>query len=238
VTGSGTAVARIRDYEVAQVDMHGVAEDAVLQVGSISKPVAALVALRLVEDGLLGLDADVNESLTSWQVPGGKVTPRQLLSHTGGVSVEWFPGHPNGGAYPTLLQVLEGEPPSNTDPIRVDASAQGSYRYSGGGYAVVQQLVEDVTGTAFAEAAEELVLYPLGMHDSTYEQELPAGLRGRAAHGYRGEEEIEGGWHVYPASTPRACGRLHATSAASPRPSSGRSRGSRARSPARPRCGF
>jgi len=115
--------------------------------------------------------------------------------------VEWFPGHPHGKDYPTLLQVLDGEPPSNTDPVEVDASAQGPYRYSGGGYAVAQLLIEDVTGTTFAEASDELVLSPLGMHDTTFEQELPARLRGRATRGYRGGEEIEGGWHVYPAAT-------------------------------------
>jgi CubicO group peptidase (beta-lactamase class C family) len=200
VTGPGTAVARIRDFEVARVDATGIPEDAVLQVGSISKPVAALVALRLVEDGLLALDADVNDSLTSWQIPG-TVTLRGLLSHTGGVSVAWFPGHPNGEDYPTLLQVLEGEPPSNTDPVEVDAAAQGVYRYSGGGYAVVQQLVEDVTGTTFAEVADELVCYPLGMRDTTFEQELPERFRARAASGYYNGEEIEGGWHVYPAAS-------------------------------------
>jgi CubicO group peptidase (beta-lactamase class C family) len=199
MTGPGTAVARIRDYEIPEVAMDGLPEDALLQVGSISKPVAALVALRLVEDGLLELDADVNGSLTSWQVPG-KVTLRQLLSHTGGVTVEWFPGHPVGEDAPTLLQVLQGAPPSNTDAVEVDASAQGSYRYSGGGYAVVQLLVEDVTRATFAEAADELVLYPLGMHDTTFQQELPSRLRDRSVRGQRAAEEIEGGWHVYPAA--------------------------------------
>lgn len=200
MTGPGMAVARIRDYEVARVDMDGLADDAVLQVGSISKAVAALVALRLVEDGVVPLDADVNDSLTSWRVPG-EVTLRQLLSHTGGVNVHGFPGHPNGTPAPTLLQVLNGEPPSNTDALEVDAAAQGSYNYSGGGYAIMQQLVEDATGASFAEVADELVLYPLGMNDSTFEQELPPRLRDRVAHGYHGEDEVEGGWHVYPAAT-------------------------------------
>jgi CubicO group peptidase (beta-lactamase class C family) len=200
VSGPGKVVARIRDYEVARLDAEGLAEDAVLQVGSISKPVAALVALRLVEDGVLSLDADVNERLTTWRA-SAPVTLRQLLSHTGGVGVEWFPGHPNGGPAPTLLEVLDGVPPSNTEPVRVDPAAQGAYRYSGGGYAIVQQLVEDATGTPFAAVADERVLRPLGMHDSTFEQEVPAGLRGRVVNGYRDGEPVDGGWHVYPAAT-------------------------------------
>jgi CubicO group peptidase (beta-lactamase class C family) len=78
--------------------------------------------------------------------------------------------------------------------------ARGAYRYSGGGYAVVQQLVEDVTGESFATAAYELVLVPLGMHSSSYQQELPEPLRARSVDGYRGDEPVEGGRHVYPAS--------------------------------------
>jgi CubicO group peptidase (beta-lactamase class C family) len=199
MSGPGLSTAVIRDYEIVRVVSEGVPDVAVLQVGSISKPVAALVALTLVERGALDLDADVNDALTSWQVPG-EVTLRQLLSHTGGVSVHGFPGHPAGTLAPTLLEILDGSGPSNTDPVTVDVGAQGAYRYSGGGYAVVQQLVEDVTGETFTTAAYELVLVPLGMHDSTFAQELPDAIRARTVDGFRGSEAIEGGRHVYPAA--------------------------------------
>jgi CubicO group peptidase (beta-lactamase class C family) len=200
MSGPGTTVAVIRDYEVTSVRSEGVPGDALLQVGSVSKAVAALVALQLVEAGALDLDSDVNDRLTSWRIDG-HVTLRQLLSHTGGVSVDGFPGHPDGTAYPSLLEVLEGEPPSNTVAIRVDAGARGTYQYSGGGYAVMQQLVEDVTGETFADVALELVFVPLAMRDSTFEQPLPARLRTRAVAGYQGDAQVEAGWHVYPATT-------------------------------------
>ena len=58
------------------------------QAGSISKPVAAAGALRLVDRGILSLDEDVNAKLRSWKVPESdftkneKVTLRRILSHT------------------------------------------------------------------------------------------------------------------------------------------------------------
>ena len=179
---NGLAVAVVEEFEVARVECDGPAPDALLQAGSISKAVAALAALRLVEQGLLSLDGDVNDKLTSWHLPADEpVTLRQLLSHTAGATVEFFPGYEPGEPVPSLVDVLEGRPPANTDPVRVEPEARGAHRYSGGGYVVVQALVADTTGLPFAKAAAELVLYPLGMGDSTFEQPLPAALQGRAA---------------------------------------------------------
>jgi CubicO group peptidase (beta-lactamase class C family) len=179
---SGLSVAIVEGFEVARAENDGLAPDALLQAGSISKPVAALAALRLVEHGVLSLDADVNDQLTSWRLPTEEqFTLRQLLSHTAGTTVEWFPGYEPGEPIPSLLEVLEGRPPANTDAVRIEPEARGAHRYSGGGYAVVQALVADTTELPFASAAAELVLYPLGMANSTFEQPLPDDLRTRAA---------------------------------------------------------
>jgi CubicO group peptidase (beta-lactamase class C family) len=179
---NGLGIARVEGFEVTSVESEGLERDALLQAGSVSKAVAALVALRLVEQGLLSLDADVNEQLTSWRLPAdGPVTLRELLSHSAGTTVESFPGYAPGEPFPSPADVLEGRPPANTDPVRVEPGAGGVHRYSGGGYAVVQALVAEATGLPFATAAAELVLYPLGMGDSTFEQPLPEALQARAA---------------------------------------------------------
>ena len=179
---NGLGVARVEGFEVSSVESEGLEPDALLQAGSVSKAVAALVALRLVEQGLLSLDGDVNEQLSSWRLPAAEpVTLRELLSHTAGTTVESFPGYAPGEPVPSLVEVLEGRAPADTDPVRLEPEARGVHRYSGGGYAVVQALVADATGHPFATAAAELVLYPLGMGDSTFEQPLPDELQGRAA---------------------------------------------------------
>ena len=75
-----------------------------------------------------------------------KVTIRGLLSHTAGLTIHGFPGYAAGQPIPTVAQVLDGKEPANTKPVRVDVLPGSQYRYSGGGYTVLQQLLADVTG--------------------------------------------------------------------------------------------
>jgi CubicO group peptidase (beta-lactamase class C family) len=174
------------------------------QAGSIAKPVFALAVMRLVEQGALDLDADVNDYLSSWRVPanGGwqpRITLRQLLSHTAGVTVHGFRGYPASGPWPTPLEVLDGVPPANTPEVIVDLMPGLAFRYSGGGTTIAQQVVVDVLGRPFPALMRELILDPLGMADSTYEQPLPALMAARAAvaHPLNGQP-LSGGAHVYP----------------------------------------
>jgi hypothetical protein len=87
-----------------------------------------MAALHLVEQGRLSLDSDVNQALASWKIspsataPGAVVTLRELLSHTAGLTVHGFPGYAASAPIPTLVQILNGEKPANTDPIRLEAT--------------------------------------------------------------------------------------------------------------------
>jgi CubicO group peptidase (beta-lactamase class C family) len=150
----------------------GVEPGALFQAASISKPVAAMVALRLVARGTLSLDGDVNEYLTSWRLPGGDgdlpVTVRHLLCHAGALTVHGVPGYERGHPLPALAQILDGLPPANTPPVRRDGVPGRAHRYSGGGYVLLQQLLEDITGRPFADLAAELVLGPAQMTTATY----------------------------------------------------------------------
>lgn len=175
------------------------------QAASLSKAVAALTALRLVARGDLALDDDVTARLTSRALPvadsarGAPVTLAGLLSHTAGVTVSGFPGYAAGAAVPTLRQVLDGTPPANTALVRVDVRPGSTWRYSGGGYAVAQQLVEDATGRPYAEVARREALAPLGMRASTFDAPLAAVGPGRVATGHHaGGAAVPGGWHAYP----------------------------------------
>jgi len=172
------------------------------QAASISKTITAVAVLRLVEAGQLDLDRDVNEYLKAWKLPkgsGGPVTLRELLSHTGGVNVGGFPGYPAGAPVPSLLQVLEGTPPSVTVAVRVDSVPGSSWRYSGGGYTIVQQLLTDVTGKTFPDLMKELVLGPTGMRASAFSQPLRQGGQASVATPYSANgRAVEGGPHIYP----------------------------------------
>lgn len=136
---------------VAWIGGPAVTPQTLFQAASVSKPVAAMAALRMVEQGKLDLDAGIDTALTSWRLPEGKGKPsvRQLLSHTGGMSVSGFPGYAAGKPAPTLVQVLDGAWAANTKAIRVDAAPGSAFRYSGGGYTVLQQAMIDRSGKPF-----------------------------------------------------------------------------------------
>jgi CubicO group peptidase (beta-lactamase class C family) len=194
-----------KGYGVTHEGGKPITPETIFQAGSISKPVVALAALRLVEQGKLALDTDVNEYLRSWKVPSNQftqraaVTLRGLLSHTAGISVHGFNGYSAGDSVPTLRQVLDGARPANSPAIRVVAAPGSAWAYSGGGYTVLQQLLIDVTGRPFPSLMEQLVLSPLGMSHSRFDQPLPATLRLDAAspHDVTGKS-IPGGVHTYP----------------------------------------
>ncbi|MBK8653341.1 MAG: beta-lactamase family protein [Haliscomenobacter sp.] len=175
------------------------------QAASISKPVAALAALLLVEEGKIGLDQDVNTYLKTWKVPENaftekeKVTLRRLLTHTAGLTVHGFRGYALGEKIPTSRQILNGEPPANSAKIFPDTFPGAIWRYSGGGYTVMQQLVADVSGIPFPEFMEARVLKKIGMKNSAYYQPLPFLLRSRASLGHRSDgKKVTGDWHTYP----------------------------------------
>ena len=181
------------------------ATETLFQAASISKPVAAAAALRLVERGLINLDEDVNDKLSGWKIPenqfsaANKVTLRRILSHNAGLTVHGFDGYPSGKPVPTLLQVLNGEKPANSASVLVDIPPGSEWRYSGGGYTVMQQMLIDVLKKPFPVIMKETVLTPARMTLSTYEQPLPPDRLSQSAVGYRPDGmPVEGKRHVYP----------------------------------------
>ena len=123
--------------------------------GSVSKPVAALAALKLVQDGKINLDRPANDYLKSWKIADNEftrktpVTLRQLLSHTAGTTQHGFWGYTPDHPRPTLVQVLSGSPPAQSRPIIVNAEPGKDFRYSGGGTIVAQAAVMDATGNDY-----------------------------------------------------------------------------------------
>lgn len=210
----GLSMAVVDDGMIASVRCYGIADpvsrrpvkpNTLFQAGSISKSVAAIVALRAVEAGALTLDGDVNAKLKTWKVPENeytrneKVTLRRILSHTAGLTVHGFAGYAVDRPVPNLVQVLEGAAPANSPAIVVDVKPGTEWRYSGGGYTVMQQLLLDTFGGSFPAMAKKAVLGPCGMTDSSYEQPQPADREARTAAGtYADGTPVQGRWHIYP----------------------------------------
>ena len=214
----GVSIAVINDGKIEWARGYGVLEaggkdpvtpETLFQAASISKSLTAMLALRLVEQGKLDLDDDVNKRLVSWKVPESeftkdqKVTVRRLLAHTAGVNNPGFLGYPVDDALPSLRQILDGEQPANSKPIFVEMKPDTKFSYSGGGYVILQQLMMDVTGMSFPELMQKTLLQKLGMTHSTFQQPLSPELVSRAAAGHLPNgKEIEGKWFVYPELAP------------------------------------
>ncbi|MBZ9751402.1 beta-lactamase family protein [Deinococcus sp. HMF7604] len=195
-----------RGYGVLQAGQPApVTPSTLFQAASISKAVTATAALRLVQSGQLGLDVPVNQTLRSWQLPENAltrqhpVTLRHLLAHTAGIGMPGYLGYPAGQALPTLRQVLDGQAPATSQPVRVERRPGQAYAYSGGGYEVLQLLMQDAAGTAFPDLMRRQVLAPLGMTRSGFTQPLPAALESQAAVAHQPNgTPLPGRWHTYP----------------------------------------
>lgn len=210
----GLSVAVIDNFEIAWAKGYGVTEmgtsspvtpHTMFQAGSVSKPVAAAGALFLVQEGKLSLDENINNKLKSWKLPENeltreqKVTLRRLLSHTAGLTVHGFPGYDVDEPVPSVPQLLDGEPPANTEAVRVNTVPGAKWSYSGGGTVIAQQLMEDVAGKPFQDLMRAILFDKIGMDDSTFEQPLPPARHAMAASGTHWDgTTVHGRWHTYP----------------------------------------
>ncbi|MEC7284661.1 MAG: serine hydrolase domain-containing protein, partial [Pseudomonadota bacterium] len=209
----GVSVAFMRNGQLAWTMQSGVKdlttelaidENTVFQAGSISKPAFAAVLMKYREDNPLDLDADVNNLLTSWQLPEHEwtgqdvVSLRRLLSHTAGTTVHGFPGYAAGEPVPTLQQVLEGVFPANTDAVVVDIQPGTQMRYSGGGTTLAQLTLQDVANEPLPTMSQRLLFKPLGMTRSGFDQPISKKLSNNMATPYDGDgAPIKGGAHTY-----------------------------------------
>jgi CubicO group peptidase (beta-lactamase class C family) len=216
----GVSLAFVHQDELAWAQGYGLTErgsskpvtpETIFQAASISKLVTAMLALHLVEAGHLDLDAEANTLLRTWKIPDSKytqpgrdgaprrVTLRGLLSHSAGVNIRGYSGYPAGRELPTLPQILNGEPPASSEPVRVVQPPGKAYKYSGGGYLIAQQMIEDATGRKLADLAQEIIFDPLGMLNSTFETRLPEAYLPQAATAHRTTgAPLPVKWHVYP----------------------------------------
>lgn len=210
----GVSIALIKDYKIEWAKGYGWADSAeqrpvttntLFQAGSISKSLNAVGILKLVQEGKLNLDSDINIYLKSWKFPydslskGKKITIANLLSHTAGLTVHGFDGYEKGDTLPTLIQILNGEKPANSKAIRSMYEPSLRYQYSGGGITISQLIIQDVTGQPYDRYMWNNVLGPMGMSGSSYTQPPPADKENLLATGYYNDgTAVKGKYHIYP----------------------------------------
>jgi CubicO group peptidase (beta-lactamase class C family) len=203
----GVSIAVIKDFKIHWAKAYGVADaetgravdvNTPFQAASISKPVTAMAALRLAQEGTLSIDADINTILKSWQVRERPTTgtsrhrPVAPESHPGADDGFGFPGYEPSASRPTLVQILNGEKPSNVGPVRFARRPYSGQKYSGGGVQIMQLALTDLTGKPFAELMREKVLEPLGMTNSSYEQPPGDAMSERTSRAHDGQGKAMG----------------------------------------------
>jgi CubicO group peptidase (beta-lactamase class C family) len=149
------------------------------QAASVSKSLTALVVARIAERGAIDLAAPVGTVLPDLSIPHGafsmkEVTIARLLDHTAGTNVPGYRGFPPGERVQTLAQSIAGAADAGGTALAVTHAPGAAFHYSGGGYALLERVVEKITGGPFATAAQELALGPLDMGSSTFD---PAATR-------------------------------------------------------------
>ena len=161
---------------VARTFTEGHNENTLFPAASLSKLLAALAVHSLVADGHADLDEPVSTYLTRWQLPETEfddkaVTLRRLLSHTSGLTDGLgFGDYKPKESVPTLEASLnEPRASGGRTPVIAQGQAPGKFLYSGGGYLVIELVVEELSGLRFAEYVEQTVFRPAGMTRSTYE---------------------------------------------------------------------
>jgi CubicO group peptidase (beta-lactamase class C family) len=141
--------------EVGEIRAGGLAvtRDTAFPIGSIGKSFTATVAMILVADGDLELDEPIGEHLPELDEPVGRLTLRQLLSHTSGLAA-----NPPDAADGVSLRRFASDHCGRESIIFTPGSA---FSYSNPGYMLVGRLIEAVTGMTWAEATESILLRPL-----------------------------------------------------------------------------
>ncbi|TVQ63199.1 MAG: hypothetical protein EA378_02600 [Phycisphaerales bacterium] len=209
-------VAWTRAYGLADRDRERAAEAGTLfQLGHLSMPLAAVLAMDLHEAGVLDLDSGANSQFRGWRIRTGigesadDVTLRSVLSHTAGLEGVRFSGASGEMLVPRLIDKLEGRPPANNPPVR-QVRPSGVWTFSSGGYAALQRAIGDASGVAYERVLRDRVLDPAGMSRTTHwlgpVRTLPAGaaqghvMRDPDAGDLAGVSWFEGDAHVYRAS--------------------------------------
>lgn len=176
---------------------------------SMSKFVTSVLILRLVDEGVLNLDEDVNTMLSTWKIPfsdhldESAVTLRLLLSHQGG-----FKDHDNcfsefksSIGIPSMLDILSGKTPYQPNEVSVQYTPGSDFIYSDLGFCVIEQIVEDALDMPFKKALEDLVLNPLNMSHSTLNWDFSSAEHKRFACGHDMKGDVlKDKFPVYPYS--------------------------------------
>lgn len=172
LVGGGDVVAEHYSKPERGIDMN-----TAFPTASLSKWITALGVMSLVEEGVIDLDDPVSDHLTRWRLPDGPyneegVTIRRLLSHTAGLTDGLgFGDYGAEETLPTIEQTLTNPRTSSGSEVKIEIGSEpgSAFAYSGGGYLILQLLIEEVSAQDYQSYIKDKILAPLEMRSSTFE---------------------------------------------------------------------
>ncbi|KPL58858.1 serine hydrolase domain-containing protein [Rossellomorea vietnamensis] len=179
----GVSMATIEGACISKTDCFGflkagtnrrVEHESIFHACSISKYFTSMLVMTLSEQGILDIDRNINEYLSSWKVSVnsfGIITLRHLLSHHSGIvdPEGSFPELMPMFDAPSMVEILEGKTPYCDNPIEVKYKPGSEFSYSDAGFCVIQLMIEDIMGESFEEVMEEYLFLPLKLNNSTFQ---------------------------------------------------------------------
>lgn len=213
---TGLSVSVIENAKIECEEYYGLLErgtdrlvtsNSIFSACSMSKFVTGVVVIILGEQGVVDLDEDINNKLTSWKLTNNlftknkKVTLRNLLCHQSGIvdPEDSFINLRLNDEYPSMVDLLNGVTDYCKTPIHVNYEPESEFHYSDAGYCIIQLLIEDVMGKRFEHLVDELIFQPLNMQNSTYKITRIENKNEQIAYGYNKRGElVKGEYAIYP----------------------------------------
>ncbi|PKF75969.1 serine hydrolase domain-containing protein [Chryseobacterium sp. PMSZPI] len=207
----GVSIAVINNYAIEWTKAYGYADEeenrkadinTLFQAASISKTINSLGFMKLVQQGKIDLDQNINNYLKSWKFPYDSIsknkiiTSRNLLSHSAGLGVSGFGGYERTVVIPDIVQVLNGAFPANSKAVRSIKEPGIAFDYSGGGTVISQLILTDTSGQEYEEFMKKEVFNPLQMSHSTYS--VRNDTLNIASGYYSDGKKVKGKYHLYP----------------------------------------
>lgn len=169
------------------------------QAGSISKVFAALAIILLNEEKKINLHEDIRPYIDKIDFDvNEKITVAQLVSMTAGLNVESFQGYEQDVPLPSLREIISGHAPANNTRVELVAKPGSKYLYSGGGYTILELLIETLSGQTYINFVKENILEKVDMNDTTFLMQKNSEINNIACGTDANDNKIASGWKLYP----------------------------------------
>ena len=189
-------------YQLSEMEGLKVDSNSLFQAADISKTIAVLSLLPLVEDQQFTLEKDMRPFAEKLGIknnfPDNYMALRNVIKHRGGFNLERIGPYTQRETLPLLDQMIKGEKPAKNNPLEVSYAPFQTHPYSDGGYLIVQKQIENTMKLSFRDYCDQYIFNTIGMRSSSfvYPKHEDKVIKGNLANG----NPPKNGYYLYPAA--------------------------------------